>query len=306
MTFNRGFSYGTQVGPETAGRRVRDHLIAAHPHSDAVTWAARLAAGEVELDGAAARGDETLRLGQQLVWHRPPWDEPEVPLTFAVVYEDEAVLAVAKPAGLPTMPAGGFLEHTLLALVRARFGMAHPVHRLGRFTSGLVLFARDGAAAAALAQAWRGRDVTKDYRALVTGRPSWDARPISEPIGPVPHPRLGTVHAACPEGRPAHSLVRVLERRADTTLVEVRITTGRPHQIRIHLAAVGHPLAGDPLYDIGGRPRPVGPGLPGDGGYLLHAHWLRVTHPRGLAVLELEAPPPPLLTVASAATMPEQ
>ncbi len=202
MTLNHGFSYRTQVGPTAAGRRVRDHLVAAHTHSDAAAWEARLAAGEVELDGAAARGDEVLRHGQQLVWHRPPWDEPEVPRAFAVVHEDEAVLAIAKPSGLPTMPAGGFLEHTLLTLVRARFGAAHPVHRLGRFTSGLVLFARDRAAAAVLAQAWRGHAVTKDYRALVTGAPPWETRDIREPIGPVFHPRLGSVHAASPAGLP--------------------------------------------------------------------------------------------------------
>ena len=295
MTLNRGFAYRTQVGPDAAGWRVRDHLATAYAHSDADTWQARLDAGEVELDGAAARGDETLGRGQQLVWHRPAWDEPDVPLTFAVVHEDAQVLAVAKPSGLPTMPAGGFLEHTLLALVRGRFGAAHPLHRLGRFTSGLVLFARDGETAAALARAWRAHEVTKDYRALVAGVPSWNTRAIAERIGPVPHPTLGTVHAASAAGRSAHSIATVVERRGGTTLMDVRIATGRPHQIRIHLAAVGHPLAGDPLYAAGGGPRDVAPGLPGDGGYLLHAHRVRVAHPCG-GLLDLEAPPPAALT----------
>ncbi len=299
MTLNRGFTYRAQIGPEAAGRRVRDHLAAAYGHSRAEVWIERLAAGEVELDGLAARGDETLRKGQHLTWHRPPWDEPEVPLTFDLLYEDADVVAVAKPSGLPTMPAGGFLAHTLLTIVQAQWGDVHPLHRLGRFTSGLVLFARNHDAAATLSQAWRAHAVTKIYRALVDGQPPWDRRAIDVPIGPVPHPVLGTVHAARDDGRASHSVASVVERRAGTTLVDVQITTGRPHQIRIHLAAAGYPLAGDPLYAVGGGPRAVAPGLPGDGGYLLHAHRLQLAHPRGTGTLALEAPPPDPLSESS-------
>lgn len=297
MTRNRGFTYREQIGPSVAGRRVRDHLAATYTHSGAATWLARLASGAVELDGHVAKGDETLRSGQRLVWHRPPWDEPEVPLGFDVVHEDDDVVAVSKPAGLPTMPAGGFLEHTLLAVVRARYGDVRPLHRLGRFTSGLVLFARTHAAATALGLAWRTHAVTKDYRALIDGNPPWDTREITHAIGRVPHPTLGTVHAARDDGRASHSIATVVERRAGATLVEVRITTGRPHQIRIHLAAIGHPLAGDPLYAPGGHPHTVAPGLPGDGGYLLHAYRLHVAHPSGMGTLSLEAQPPEALTV---------
>ena len=295
MTFNRGFTYREQIGPSAAGRRVDAHLAATRAHSDLATWTARLRAGEVELDGRVAGGDEIVRNGQVLDWRRPPWNEPDVPLAFDVVHEDADVLAVSKPAGLPTMPAGGFLEHTLLALVRARFGDVHPVHRLGRHTSGLVLCARTAPAAAALAQAWRAHAVTKDYRALVDGDPPWRTREIAHAIGPLPHPTLGSVHAATADGRPAHSVATVVERRDGHTLVDVRITTGRPHQIRIHMAAAGHPLTGDPLYAVGGQLRAVSPGLPGDGGYLLHAHRLQVAHPDGRGLLDLHAAPPPEL-----------
>ncbi len=301
MTRNRGFTYREQIGPNAAGRTVRDHLVVSYTHSDAATWTARLADGAVELDGDVAAGDETLRAGQRLVWHRPPWDEADVPLAFTVVYEDDDVVAVSKPAGLPTMPAGGFLEHTLLAVVRARYGDIRPLHRLGRFTSGLVLFARHHSAAAALGRAWRTHAVTKDYRALADGTPAWDTCEITHAIGSVPHQALGTVHAARADGRSAHSVATVVERRENATLVDVRITTGRPHQIRIHLAAIGHPLAGDPLYAVGGHPHALTPGLPGDGGYWLHAHRLQVAHPRGIGTLSLEAPPPEALTVSRTA-----
>lgn len=301
MTRNRGYTYREQIGRRAAGRSVLDHLVATHGHSDVAVWSARLAAGEVDRDGVLADGHEMLADGQVIAWRRPPWDEADVPLHFDVAHDDADVLVVSKPAGLPTMAAGGFLEHTLLTIVRERFGDVHAVHRLGRFTSGLVLFARSHDAGAAMARAWRTQAVTKDYRALVAGDPNWDQREIAVRIGPVPHPALGTVHAASADGRPAHSVATVVERRGDTALVDVRISTGRPHQIRIHLAAAGHPLTGDPLYAVGGRPRPVAPGLPGDGGYLLHAHRLQLAHPRG-GVLSLDAPLPAALRSRAEAT----
>lgn len=299
MALNRGFSYREQIGPGGAGVTVRDHLARTYAHSDAATWDTRIAAAEVEVDGHVVAGEAILQPGQQLVWHRPPWHEPDVPLAFTVIFEDADLVAVDKPSGLPTMPAGGFLDHTLLTVVQARFGAVHPMHRLGRGTSGVVVFARTGAAASALGRAWRSRDVVKDYRALVDGVPAWDVQPIDQPIGRVAHPQLGVVHAAAVDGVDALSVASVVERRHDTTLVDVRIATGRPHQIRIHLAAVGHPLTGDPLYASGGRPRAVAPGLPGDGGYLLHARALTVTHPTTAAALRLEAPLPPALRAAA-------
>jgi 23S rRNA pseudouridine1911/1915/1917 synthase len=238
-----------------------------------------------------------LRAGARLVWQRPPWIEPDVPLAFAVLHEDADLLVVAKPGGLPTVPAGGFLEHTLLALVRRRWPRAVPVHRLGRGTSGLVAFALTDPARARLAASWRDGTVVKSYRALVEGEVTRDAFTVDAAIGPLPHARLGTVHAASADGRSAVSHVSVVERRHDTTLVDVRIETGRPHQIRIHLAWAGHPLAGDPLYGPGGVPRAAA--LPGDGGYRLHAHRLDLPHPATARRLQIWCSPPPPLRSAS-------
>jgi len=221
--------------------------------------------------------------------------EPDVPRHFEVLFEDDDVLAVAKPSGLPTMPAGGYLEHTLLHLVRRDRPHAHAVHRLGRATSGVVLFALTPAAAKSLTGDLRNRRVEKVYRALVDGEPSWDAIDVATPIGPVPHPRLGSVHAVLAGGREATSRIQVVERRGGTTLVEVTIATGRPHQIRIHAAATGHPLAGDPVYGPGGAPREA-PGLPGDGGYLLHAWRVAFRHPRTARACAVLAPPPAMLS----------
>jgi 23S rRNA pseudouridine1911/1915/1917 synthase len=248
--------------------------------------------GLVEVDGKPVLPGTELRPGQVLLWRRPAWVEPPVPRSFALLHRDAHVLAVAKPGGLPTLPGAGFLESTLLHLVRRHFPVAAPVHRLGRGTSGLVLFALSGTARSRLAAAFRAREVRKVYRGLVSGLPEEDAFAVDVPIGPVDHPHLGTVHAASSGGMTAHSKVRVLERRRDDSLVEVSITTGRPHQIRIHLAAAGHPLVGDPLYGRGGSPRQGSDARPGDIGYLLHAQALVLRHPGTAVPLEVFCIPP--------------
>jgi 23S rRNA pseudouridine1911/1915/1917 synthase len=144
-----------------------------------------------------------------------------------------------------------------------------------------------------VAAAWRAGQVEKVYLALASGRPERKTFTVDVPIGPLPHPRLGSVHAASATGRGALSRVQVLELRQQSAVLAVTIETGRPHQIRIHLAAVGHPLVGDPLYGPGGVPR--GDALPGDGGYWLHAWRLVLAHPRGGHRIALECPPPPPL-----------
>ena len=248
----------------------------------------------MDVDGILARGGVTLHAGQTVTWHRPPWDEPQVPANFAIVYEDNSIIVVDKPSGLPTMPAGGFLEQTLLAMIRQSYPGAIPLHRLGRHTSGLVLFARTSIAASHLARAWRDHHVKKIYRALGRGSTRTEMFVIDVPIGPVPHPLLGTVQAAREGGKPAHSVAVALEQRHGQTLFSVEITTGRPHQIRIHMAYAGHPLIGDPLYETGGDVKHH-PGLPGDGGYLLHAEQLQFTHPVTGELMSVRATPPPEL-----------
>ncbi|AKU90947.1 RluA family pseudouridine synthase [Vulgatibacter incomptus] len=287
---NRGFSYRETIDRRGAGHVVLDWLAASHQHSSRETWQERIHRGEVELDERPATEGDRLAPGQVLVWHRPAWDEPEVPRSFEVLFEDEAILAVSKPSGLPTMPAGGFYLNTLWSLVRERDPEASPCHRLGRGTSGIVLFTRTASASAALSATFRDRGIRKVYRTLAEGAPPWAELDIAQPIGPVEHARLGTIHAASPSGKAARSRVHVLERRGDAFLADVEIETGRPHQIRIHLAWAGHPLVGDPLYLRGGVPRPDA--LPGDEGYALHALRVGFPHPSNGDWTEIEAPAP--------------
>jgi 23S rRNA pseudouridine1911/1915/1917 synthase len=286
---NQGYAYTTLLGKQEHGQTLLSHLASRYAHSSAEEWRQRLQAGEVTLDGARAQADDVLHAGQTLVWNRPPWVEPDAPQHFEILLDDAHLLAVSKPSGLPTLPGGGFMENTLLRLVQKQFASAHPVHRLGRGTSGIVLFAKTSQAAAHLTADWNTAKVEKVYRALAQKVATDNEYRILTPIGLVPHPRIGSVWAASPSGKPSESLARVLARTASTTTFAVSLASGRPHQIRIHLASIGHPLVGDPLYGMKGLPLEDLPGLPGDGGYLLHAQFLRFEHPMTGETVHLEA-----------------
>ncbi|KAK6228154.1 hypothetical protein SCA6_000494 [Theobroma cacao] len=160
------------------------------------------------------------------------------------------------------------------------------------------------------------RKISKIYRALVTGILGEDKVVINQPIGIVQYPGVAKgLYVASPSGKPALSKVEVLEKdeQQNHTLVQVQIESGRPHQIRIHLSFIGHPLLGDPLYIAGGQPRcfdsefvdenyaqdggyqrPVNP-VPGDCGYYLHAHRLLLSHPTTDEIINITAPLPPVL-----------
>ena len=290
---NRGHAYTTIIISKYHGRTLLSHLASLYPHSTQQSWQQKLNNCEVTVNGVTATGSESLIAGQTLVWNRPPWIEPDSPQHFEVLFDDAHLLAVNKPGGLPTLPGGGFMENTLLRLVQKQIPNANPVHRLGRATTGIVLFAKTPQAAAKLGADWNTPRIQKIYWALAQNAVQNDAQhdtyEILTPIGLVPHPRIGSVWAANPNGKPSKSLAKVISRTASTTTFEVSLNSGRPHQIRIHLASIGHPLVGDPLYGLSGQPLENLPGLPGDGGYFLHARFLKFHHPITGEPINLEA-----------------
>ena len=296
---NQGWIYREQVKQVDAGLSALDYYTQRYRHSSREEWQAKIAAGQVLLDEQAIAPETILQTGQWLAYHRPPWQEPEAPLAFEVLYEDEDLLVVAKPAGLPVLPGAGFLEHTLLGQLHQRYphDTPVPIHRLGRGTSGLVLLARSPLAKTHLSQQMRKRQIHKVYRALVGAGDMPDQFSLTQRIGKIPHPVVGYIYGASPTGLFARSDVQVIKRKPDSTLLEVTILTGRPHQIRIHLAAAGFPLLGDPLYVVGGVPLLQSSSeaefpVPGDCGYHLHAYHLGFTHPKTGDCIHITCPAP--------------
>ena len=300
---NKGYTYRDRVLIADRGFSVAAFYAHYYTHSTEDEWRARILAGQVLLNGRVPSPNDMLARGDLLAYRRPPWEEPEAPTDFGSLYEDKDVLVLAKPSGLPVLPGGLFLENTLLHLVRARYGReCSPVHRLGRGTSGAILFSRNAAAARVLTRAMKERRIVKVYLALASGTSMPDGFAIHAPIGPVPYRLPATVHAYRADGRLSVSYVRVLRRFKDreATLLEVTIPTGRPHQIRIHLSYAGFPLIGDPLYEKGGLPRPGAEDdedapTPGRTGYLLHSWKIRFPHPSKGGDIDIACPPPPEL-----------
>lgn len=297
---NNGCTYVDRIEPKDEGATVAAFYAARYPHSDAATWRRRCEDGEISSDGRALAPDEPVRAGMRIEWKRPPWEEPAAPLDFDVLYEDESMVAIDKPSGLPVLPAAHYLENTVLRLAAKRWGEPAPVpvHRLGKGTTGVLLLARTDEARRILAEQFRDTTkrfegiVKKTYHAVTGPAPHLpDSFEVDTPIGRVPHPRIGRVHSAAPDGKPSLSRVRLLRRLEDRAIWEVEIVTGRPHQIRIHLAAAGAPLLGDPFYGVGGTPRADAPDAnPGDCGYLLRSCSLTVIHPVTGKPVTIDAP----------------
>jgi 23S rRNA pseudouridine1911/1915/1917 synthase len=226
----------------------------------------------------------------------PPLKAVPEAIPLEILYEDEDLVAVNKPAGMVVHAGAGNHTGTLVNALLHRFqtlstlgGDLRPgiVHRLDRFTSGVMLVARTDAAHRALAAQFAGREVEKVYLALVHGRLQAEAGRIDKPIARDPQRRT-RMTTRLGAGRTASTSYRVLRRWSAFSYLEVHIHTGRTHQIRTHLAAIGHPVVGDRLY---GAPARIA-GLPPLGRFFLHAHRISFRSPSTGGPLTIEAPLP--------------
>ncbi|MGE5571965.1 MAG: RluA family pseudouridine synthase [Bacillota bacterium] len=253
--------------------------------------------GRALVGGERAKASRRVRAGD-VVTVTLPEPEPlgvapeELPLD--ILYEDQDIVVVNKPRGLVVHPAAGNWSGTLVNALLAHCkdlsgigGKIRPgiVHRLDKDTSGVIVAAKNDVAHLALARDLKERAVEKTYLAIVHGVPHEDKGTIDAPIGR--HPTCRKKMAVLPQGqgRPAVTHYEVVERLPGYALLSVHPVTGRTHQIRVHLAHIGHPVVGDPVYG-----RRKGPG--GIAGQALHAASLRLTHPRTGERMRFAAPMP--------------
>jgi 23S rRNA pseudouridine1911/1915/1917 synthase len=248
--------------------------------------------GAVRVNGKRARPAEQVAENDVVEFELPApvllQPRPEA-IPLEVVYEDSDLVVVVKPAGMVVHPAAGHhtgtLVHALLGLGGSwatAGGEIRPglVHRLDKDTSGLLVAARTDSAQRALSAQLADRSLSRTYQAIAVGHLAHRSGVLEGPIGR--HPRDRKRMAVVAGGRPARTRYEVLEELRGHTLLRLELESGRTHQVRVHLAALGHPVAGDRVYG-GGReaPRPM-----------LHAWRLRLVHPRTGAETSFEAPPP--------------
>ena len=279
-----------------AGQRL-DHFLqqelTGYSRSRLQSW---IKDGHVLVDGSAAKASHLLHAGERIEvfpTNLKPLSADAEDLPIEILYQDEAVIAVNKPAGLVVHAGAGTHSGTLVNRLVHHFGTLSQVggelrpgivHRIDKGTSGVLLVARTDAAHRALAAQFASRTVEKTYLALVQGRTRDDSGRIAKPITRDPVRRI-RMTARLDHGREALTDYRVLQRSEGFTYLEVRIGTGRTHQIRAHLASVGHPVAGDRLY--GARP------ITGRSDRIfLHAWRIMFTSPATGGRVSVEAPLP--------------
>lgn len=285
-----------QVPAECAGLRLDQalaRLLPEHSRSRLAQWVreARVTVGgQPALPRDKVWGGEKLRVepraDPQTLAHRPQ------DIALAIVYEDAELIVVDKPPGLVVHPGSGNWDGTLLnALLQhapqlAAIPRAGIVHRLDKDTSGLLVVAKTLEAQTSLVRQLQARSVSRIYAAVVHGRVARDGS-VAAPIGR--HPVARTRMAVRARGKPATTHYRVLERYAESTLIECRLETGRTHQIRVHMHSVGNALVGDPVYGRRGGP---GKG-PVFHRQALHAQKLALVHPASARPVSWESALPP-------------
>jgi 23S rRNA pseudouridine1911/1915/1917 synthase len=260
-----------------------------------------ISAGHLTAGGEPLRANTIVGAGTELRLEVPeatPLDLTPAPeIALRVIYEDDDLLIIDKPAGLVVHPSAGHAGGTLVNALLAHgdgstwggiAGVQRPgiVHRLDRDTSGLLMVARRDSAQASLMAQLKARRIKKTYQALVQGSVSAAVGRIEAPIGRDPKHR--TRMAVVPDGRPSVTGYRVRERFVAWTLLELDLVTGRTHQIRVHLDAIGHPVAGDPVYGTGTSRR----GPDGLDRLFLHAWRLELTSPSSGELIRATAPLP--------------
>ncbi|HWS90309.1 MAG TPA: pseudouridine synthase [Pyrinomonadaceae bacterium] len=244
-----GVAPSRQTLPAGSWATVLDFLSERHAFVGAAVWAARMRGGRVvDEAGRGLTPESPYRAGACVYYYREPGEEARVPFEERVLHLDEHILVADKPHFLAVAPAGRFLRETLLVRLKRRTGLdtLAPVHRIDRETAGLVVFSVNPSTRGRYASLFQQREVSKVYEALCVGRPALDF-PLTRRSRVVAGEPFFRMREA--DGEPnSETRVDVLESRGEVTLYEARPLTGRKHQVRLHLAALGAPILNDRLY----------------------------------------------------------
>ncbi|VEN73465.1 putative RNA pseudouridine synthase [Candidatus Desulfarcum epimagneticum] len=296
-------SFHIKIGPSDSGKRLDLAVCEAGIGVSRSFASALIKNGNITLNGGVAKSGRRVREGDHIRIHVPAPDVPVFhpePIPIDVMYEDDDILAIQKPAGMVTHPAPGHPSGTLANALLHRFpgifnigGARRPgiVHRLDKDTSGVMVAAKNSLAHEGLSRQFKEREVKKTYLALALHEVKTASGEISLPIGrhPVDRKKMSVVSR---RPRKALTLWKVREIFPGLSLLEVDLKTGRTHQIRVHCAAMGHPVAGDLTY--GGRIGKKGvPGMPRFERQMLHAWRISLKHPRSMRPLFFESSMPP-------------
>ena len=291
-----------EVPGDHSGARV-DAYLARRLHRYSRAEVQRLiGSGRVSLRGRAVKAAARVGPGDRIVVRYPRREEPPPRHSaLPILYQDERLLAVSKPGDLLSHPTDTIVRGAATSILREQFGARlHLVHRLDRETSGVLLLAKDPATARALTDAFTRRLVAKEYLALARGRVEFERRSVDLPVGREGR-EIKVRQAVATGGQAAATEFRTLARGRGASLVAAAPRTGRLHQIRVHLAALGHPVLGDKLYTGEGEAymKAVRRTLSADDiaalgapRQMLHAWTLRLAHPADGRSLLIQAPPP--------------
>ena len=289
-----------EVTPDFDGKRIDQCLAASFSDCSRSFLQKLLKDGKVSINGKTQKASSKVAAGDAVLVLLPEPEELNVEpenIPLDILYEDDDLLVVNKPKGLVVHPAPGHADGTLVNALLAHCGDSlsgiggekRPgiVHRIDRDTSGLIIAAKNDAAHLALSAQLKDHSLSRTYECLVTGNMKQDSGTVDAPIGRSSADRKKM--AVVPTGRCAVTHWEVVARYPGVTHLRCRLETGRTHQIRVHMAHIGHPILGDTVY---GAKKPV-PGLTGQ---CLHATGLRFIHPRTGEPVELHCPLPPEFT----------
>ena len=282
---------------EKRGERI-DRYLSGHLEDLSRSYIQKLLKeGHISVDGRAVKANYKTSGGEEIEVHLP---DPEIPdilpedIPLDILYEDQDILVVNKPKGMVVHPAPGHYEHTLVNAVLYHCGdclsgingVMRPgiVHRIDMDTTGSLLICKNDQAHRILAEQLKDHAITRRYHAIIHGSLKEDEGTVDAPIGRHPTDRK-KMSTKAPHGRRAVTHYRVLERFSGYTYIECELETGRTHQIRVHMASIGHPILGDPVYGPARCPFRLE-------GQTLHAKILGITHPSTGEYMEFDAPLP--------------